>query len=176
MTYTTPIFGIANREGTDLTTSGVFTLSTSTPEYPAPPFTIGTICPTSNEGEAVYATASTAVTQYDACQITYLYSATPITSTIAATQRGAVVGFALQTMTTGQYGWFQIGGVATIGTVATATANGLLYTSATAGKLTSVLATGSTVQIVGVSMMVTSTTTNGTAQLAGPTPYVGAVS
>lgn len=175
MTFTTPIFGNTNREGTDLTTSGVFTLSTSTPEYPGPPFSLGTTCPTSNEGIAVYCTASTAVTQYDACQITYLYAATPITSTIAATQRGAVIGVAAQTMTTGQFGWFFIDGVVTVGTVATATANGLLYTSATAGKLTSVLATGSTVLVTDMSMMATSTTTNGTAQIAGRA-FIGATS
>lgn len=159
MTYTAPLFSNANREGVDVQSSNsVFTLSTSTPEYPGAPFSLGTQTPVSTDGTAVYCTAAGAITADDACLITPLFAASSLTAAIAATSFGGIVGVALQTMTTGQYGWFQTQGAQMlVNTVATATAHAQLYASGTAGRLTSVLATGVTVSINGITVVTTTT-------------------
>jgi hypothetical protein len=154
MTYTTPLFSTSNTDGVDLSTA--FTLSTSTPEYPNPPFSLGQVVLGSNDGAWVYATASTALSKGDVCTISAAFSATP---TPATASLGLMVGVAMATNTTGQFSWYQTNGVsAAINVTASVAANTLLYTSATAGRL-STAATGFT-RIQGI---VTNTTSAGTA-------------
>jgi len=174
MTYTTPVFSTLNTEGVDLSTA--FTLSTSTPEYPNPPFVIGTEVIGSNDGRWCYATAAAAITAGDVCVITKAFQAIGVTSAVAATSFGLRLAVSQATVTTGQYSWYQYSGTDTspgINVTASIAQNVQLYTTATAGRL-GAIATGSSVTAVGI---VTTTTS---ASTAGPYPgvmvgaYVGA--
>lgn len=161
MTYTVPIFSTLNLEGVDLSTA--FTLSTSTPEYPNPPFVLGTEVLGAANSAWVYATASGAVTAGDVCVITKLFSALPVTSAIAATCFGFRLATSQVTVTTGQYSWYQWSGVATTPGVNVTSAiapNVQLYTTATAGRL-GVIATASSITAVGIVTTTTSASTAG---------------
>ena len=170
MTYTVPIFNTENKLGVDLATSGVQTITTSTPEYPGPNITIGTQTEISKNGVVLYCTAASAITQYDAVLVSTAFSATSLTNAVAATASiGGIVGVATQTLTTGQYGWIQTGGITTINITAPATAYAQLHSNAATGTL-SVLATGASYKINGVVITTTvaTGTTTGNAILASP--------
>jgi len=164
MTYTTPVFSTLNLLGIDLATAGYdqpYTVSTSTPEYPAAPLAIGTEIVSSVMGRAVYATASAAITLGNVCTISKAYSATALTNTTAASSFGLQLGVALSTMTTGQYGWFQTEGVSqNISVTASIAANVQLYTTATAGVL-GAIATGTSYTVNGITTTTTSASTAG---------------
>ena len=164
MTYTTPIFGTTPTLGVDLSTAGYdqpYTLSTSTPEYPGAPLNIGQEIVNSSRGRCVYATASAVITLGNVCAISKAYSATALTNTTAATSFGLQLGVAMSTMTTGQYGWFQIEGVAqNITVTASIAANVQLYTTATAGVL-GAIATGVSYSVNGITTTTTSAATAG---------------
>lgn len=177
MTYTAPLFGTGNKLGVDLTTSGYdqpFTLSTSTPEYPGTPLQVGAVIEGSQGGAALYAQASTAatITQGDFCYINTTFQAAGLTSTIAATAgQAAILGVAMATLTTSQYGWFQTRGncPAGVNVVNGVAANTVLHTSATAGRLTGTAVTGTSFPINNIMTVTTSGGTSGAyaAMIAG---------
>jgi hypothetical protein len=174
MTYTTPVFSTLNAEGVDLSTA--FTLSTSTPEYPGAPFSIGTEVIGSGDGRWVYATASGAITAGDVCVITKVFSALPVTSAIAATCFGLRLATSQVTVTTGQYSWYQYSGTDTtpgVNVTASIAQNVQLYTTATAGRL-GAIATGSSVTAVGIVTTTTSASTAGAYPGVMVGAYVGA--
>jgi hypothetical protein len=166
MTYTTPIFCTDNTEGVDMSTSGYdqpFTLSTSTPEYPAVPVQLGRLVTLSQGGKAVYGIATAAaLTLGDVCFLTSTWYAAGLTSTNAATAAGvSQLGVAMTTLATGQYGWFQIEGVCNnINVVSGIAANAKLYTTATAGRL-GALATGASYDVNAITITTTSGATSG---------------
>ena len=171
MTYTAPLFGTLNQLGVDVTTAGYDQPYTATasnpsnPEYPAAPFAVGQVINLSQGGAAIYAqtAAATAITQGDFCYITSAMLAAGLTSTIAATAgQAAILGVAMATLTTGQFGWFQTRGncPAGVNVVNGVAANTVLHTSATAGRLTGTAVTGTSYPINNI---MTVTTSGGTA-------------
>ena len=169
MTYTTPIFGTIPTLGVDLSTSGYdqpYTVSTSTPEYPQQPFSVGQVITMTNGGEAIYVTTATAtgITQGNFVYINSANAAAGLTSAIAATAgQTARLGVALCTLTTGQFGWVQTNGYNAYGVTVTtaAAANATLHTSATAGVLTTVVVTGTSFPINSITTTTTSAATAG---------------
>ena len=173
MTSTAPLFGMDNRLGVDLTTAGYDQPYTATasnpnnPEYPAPPFTPGTTLANGSSGvAAIYAqtATATAITQGDFCYINNLNLAAGLTSTIAATAgQAAILGVAMATLTTGQFGWFQTRGncPAGVNVVNGVAANTTLHTSATAGRLTGTAVTGTSYPINNIMTITTSGGTSG---------------
>lgn len=170
MAYTTPLFSTLNTEGVDLSTA--FTLSTSTPEYPAAPFLIGTEMLGTLNGRWVYCTAAGAVTLGDVCVINKSFSSIELTSATAATYFGMPLGVSMATVTTGQYSWYQTNGVSqTINVVAAIAPNVQLYTTATAGRL-GAIATGVSSTVVGIVTTTTSAATAGTYPGTINSPYI----
>jgi hypothetical protein len=172
MTFTLPLFGTDNKLGVDLTTAGYDQPYTATasnpnnPEYPAPPFSVGTRIAGSQGVTALYAqtATATAITQGDFCYITTAMLAAGLTSTIAATAgQAAILGVAMATLTTGQFGWFQLTGncPAGVNVVASVAPNTVLHTSATAGRLTGTAVTGTSYPINNIMTVATSQSTAG---------------
>lgn len=158
MAYTTPLYSTLNAEGVDLSTA--FTLSTSTPEYPAAPFILGTQMLGTLDGAWVYCTAAGAVTLGDVCVINKSFSSIELTSATAATYFGMPLGVSMATVTTGQYSWYQTNGISqSINVAASIAPNVQLYTTATGGRL-GAIATGVSSTVIGI---VTTTTSNATA-------------
>lgn len=153
-------FSIQNIEGVD--TSATYSVDTTKPEYPAPPFSVGTRVASARNGEFVFA-SNAAATALAAGDVVFL----PIT-TFAATKlgtandaRGQIVAVAVSAVpgTTGTitgYGWVQVKGQATCSVLASAAANVRLNTTATAGSLDDDGTVGS-MQVQGVYL----TTANG---------------
>lgn len=172
MTYNAPLFGTLPTLGVDVTTSGydqpfsATASNPSTPEFPAPPFTIGQTINLSQGGAAIYAQTATAtsISQGNFCYINNLMLAAGLTSIIAATAgQAAILGVSMATLTTGQYGWFQTRGNCPAGVTVTASvaANATLHTSATAGVLTSTAVTGTSFPINNIATTTTSAATAG---------------
>ena len=87
-----------------------------------------------------------------------------LTSTIAATAgQAAILGVAMATLTTGQFGWFQTRGncPAGVNVVNGVAANTVLHTSATAGRLTGTAITGTSFPINNIMTITTSAGTSG---------------
>jgi hypothetical protein len=172
MTYTAPLFGTLGTLGVDVTTAGYDQPYTATasnpnnPEYPAPPFSIGQVINLTGGGAAIYAqtAAATAITQGDFCYIASTMLAAGLTSTIAATAgQAAILGVAMATLTTGQFGWFQTRGncPAGVNVVNGVAANTILHTSGTAGRLTGTAVTGTSYPINNIMTITTSGGTSG---------------
>ena len=172
MTFTLPLFGTDNKLGVDLTTAGYDQPYTATasnpnnPEYPQAPFSVGTRVQGSQGASAIYAqtATATAITQGDFCYINTSMLAAGLTSTIAATAgQAAILGVAMATLTTGQFGWFQLtgncpAGVNVLNGVAAFT---VLHTSGTAGRLTGTAVTGTSYPINNIMTITTSGGTSG---------------
>jgi hypothetical protein len=115
---------------------------------------------------AIYAqtATATAITQGDFCYINSSNLAAGLTSTIAATAgQAAILGVAMATLTTGQFGWFQTKGncPAGVNVVNGVAANTVLHTSATAGRLTGTAVTGTSYPINNIMTLPTSAGTSG---------------
>ena len=178
MAYTPPLFSTDNRLGVDMTTAGYdqpYVLSTSTPEYPAIPFAVGTEATISQGGAAIYAQATAAaVAQGDVCiiltspatatatGISPTFYAVGLTSTNAATNAAySPLGVSLSALATGNYGWFQTqGNCPAVSLVNGLAAGALLYTTATAGRL-GAIATGANYRVAGIFPLTTSAGTAG---------------
>lgn len=132
-------FSIANMEGVDVTAT--YSIDTTKPEYPAPPFAVGTRATGSDNSEYVFV-KNAAATASAAGDVFYF-----VPTTFAATKlstsndaRGNLVGVAVSAIpgTTGTvtgYGWAQVKGQATASVLTLAAANVRLNTTATAGSL-----------------------------------------
>ncbi len=96
-----------------------------------------------------YAQAAAVITQYDTVFIDESYSANAITAALAAD--AGMIGVAQSTLATGDYAWFAVaGGLANIRVAANTSADAVLWTSSTAGVLTSTGATASQIPILGL--------------------------
>ena len=118
MTYTTQgAIGIDFDGGTE-----------TTPSQPPGSRMVGTDAST-----WLYVTAGSAVAQYDVVAVTEAYSAVPITK--ALVDSGELIAVAPEAITSGEYAWVQLNGICTINVLASAAADVILYSSATAGSL-----------------------------------------
>ena len=100
----------------------------STPSQPLGSRMVGTDAST-----WLYVTAGSAVAQYDVVAVTEAYSAVPITK--ALVDSGELIAVAPEAITSGEYAWVQLNGICTINVLASAAADVILYSSATAGSL-----------------------------------------
>ncbi len=177
MTTTIAGFSTLSTEGIDLTqtytgyTQSSAVSSTNTPDYPGPTgqFTLGQVTKGVDGSEWVYIAAGSTIAIGDVVIITntgVLWAAASITSTLAAAKLGDLVGVSpLVAMTSGTYGWVQRAGkCAAVSVIASVTANVALKTTTTAGRLTSTIATGATVNINGIVLATANGGAAGTAQ------------
>lgn len=126
-------------EGVDVTAT--YSVDTTKPEYPAPPFAVGARATGSENSEYVFV-KNAAASALAAGDVLYL-----VITTFAATKlstandaRGNLVAVAVSAIpgTTGTitgYGWVQVKGQATASVLTLAAANVRLNTTATAGSL-----------------------------------------
>jgi hypothetical protein len=151
-------FAISPEEGVDF--GATYTISTSTPEYPAAPFAAGTHWLGSNGSEYVFAqTSTTAVPQYSACALDKSYIAAVVATGTSVTNQ-LQIGFpqASNGVPASSYGWFairgeQIGVLARKGSLA----NLKLYVSSvSAGVLTSLSVRTSSL-VTGITLTTSST-------------------
>lgn len=160
------IYSTTNEEGIDI--NSVFTLSTGTPEYPAPPFLPGTLAWGTDGSEWAYCNASITIAAGSSVLISQVPGSWSVAltggATVATAPTGQLVGVvggsngslvipAPVAPQTGQYFWVQRAGNApNVKTAASTTKNVQLYSSATAGGVLSSSAGGAatTYQINGV--------------------------
>lgn len=184
------IYTTTNAEGVDI--NSVFMLSTGTPEYPAPPFGVGTRADGTDGSSWVYCRASITISAGSAVLVSNTPGSWSVAlvggATVATAPTGTlvgVVGGSTGTMVvpapvapqTASYFWVQRAGNAPdLNTAASTTINAQLYSSATlAGSLSSSAGgSATTYQVNGVVVSVA------TGSVAGPNsailnwPVVGA--
>lgn len=115
-------------------------ISTATPEYPGNPFSLGTSVKATDGSEYIYAVATAAAIPLgSAVYFDVNWNAVLITTTNGAGISGSRVGFASQVpFAIADRGWFQIAGICPAILVSASTAAfAQLYTTATAGQLSS---------------------------------------
>lgn len=115
------------------------TVTSATPEYPGPTFSLGQKAIAVDDAEYVFVLAASTVTLGQVGYLDTSWNFTPLTTTNAAGVSGQLVAVASQVgIPSGSYGWVQTKGLcpAILGAAST-TANAQLYTSATAGQITS---------------------------------------
>ena len=161
MAFTIGPFSTLNSAGVDVT--AVYTPSTATstafvPEYPGGSFVPGTRVVGNNNGEWVFVGLATAtsVNKGNVCVFGVLNNPSlcvPLSNAAAATSFGFQVGVAMATAATGQQLWLQTKGANAFTSFASgagATANCPCYTTVTAGNLTTVIATGTNYNVLGI--------------------------
>jgi hypothetical protein len=171
-------YSTLNKEGVDV--SVVYTMTASTtPETPAPPFTVGDIVEGLQGAKWIFVQASTSISPNDWLQITYQNQANSLTSVNVVSSLGCMIGVAPgatannggtnASMLAGTYFWAQVQGnnVAANAIAASTASNASLFTSLTAGILTSVASTSSQA-INGVIMTASATANPQTFQLIWP--------
>lgn len=140
-------FNTSNKSGVDV--NAVYAVSASvTPETPAPPFQIGDSVFGSNGTEYIFVIASTSITPGDFVAITNTETANSLTSTNVVASVGARIAVADARVTAsvsyipaGAYFWATIRGAdvrSNVGNTGVTTGNVQLFTTATAGVITSV--------------------------------------
>lgn len=153
-------------EGVDVT--GIYTAynqataqsSTNSPDYPAPPFKLGTQVTCTDGSRWIFCNTTSTVANGNVVAINNAFLATPIGGAGAATAvpeaLAMQIGFYQNStsLTTGQYAWFMIQGIPTL-LVASAGISVPLYSSDTAGTLTGTTNTVSHYQISGITCVVT---------------------
>lgn len=154
-------YGVTPIEGVNLAVT--YVSNAQTPEYPAPPFALGQSVQAVDDAEYVFVKFAGA---YPLGSVVYFdanWNATAITTANAAAISGQQVGVMSQVASLGgDYGFVQKSGLAPAILVAAATAaNAQLYTTTTAGELTSV-ATGA----VAISGIILTTAEGGAAGVA----------
>lgn len=153
--------------------------STNTPEYPGTngQYSLGQISKGADGSEWVYVLAGSAITQGDVVIITNtgtLWTATSITNALAASKLGGWLGAQPFTaVTSGQYCWVQRAGkCAGISVIASTSANTLLYSTTTAGRLSSASVASTTSIAAGI--VLTTANVSGLTQAILNFPVVGA--
>lgn len=145
-------FGTTPQEGVDFT--AYYNVSASlTPETPAPPFAIGTMFEGNNGSEFIFVQASTSIALGDFVAIQNGFQANSLNSTNVISSLGCRIGLAGATVAgsvtyipAGAYFWCAIRGGSLSGNAASALTAGTpvqLFTSATAGAITSVTTSSS---------------------------------
>ncbi len=153
--------------------------STNNPDYPSltGQFSLGQVAKGTDGSEWVYVLAGGAITQGDVVLITNtgsLWTANSVTNTLAASKLGDYLAVAsLSTVASGSYGWVQRSGkCAGISVIASTTANVTMYTTTTAGKLSSASVASTTSIASGIVLATAGTTA--TVQAILNFPVVGA--
>lgn len=162
------IYSTQNESGIDI--NNVFSLSTGTPEYPAPPFLPGTLAWGTDGSSWVYSTASITIAAGSLVSFSLTagsWSVALVTSTTAAAgaagtsklgtllgvvggSQGSLVVPAPSGSVTGTYFWVQrSGNVPKLLTANSINANVLLHTSAVGG-LVGTSSSSATVQVAGI--------------------------
>lgn len=140
-------FGLTPITGVDPTT--FYAVSASlTPETPAPPFSLGQVVLGSNGAEYVFVQASTSIALGDFIAINNVFQANSLTNTNVVQTSGARIAMASATVRqsitsipAGAFFWAVTRGASQSGNAAsavTATGSVQLFTTATAGAITSV--------------------------------------
>lgn len=125
---------------------------------------LGTRVIGNNDSEWVYVYATAAITQYALVGIQASGTAQMMTSTLARGTTPMTFAISQQTFAAGDYGWVATDGKSlTVLTTAASTAGERLYTTATAGRVSTTYATAAD---VGVGGLVHSVTTGSTASSA----------
>lgn len=162
-------FGTINTSGIDPTTYYVVSASL-TPETPAPPFVVGTMAYGNNGSEFIFVQASTSISLGDFLAVTNGETANSLTSTNIVSSLGARIGMAAtvlaQSVTfipAGAYFWATMRGSSLAGNAGSAVtapvaSNVQLFTSATAGAVTSVTTSSSLAAGLGGIQVVSSVT------------------
>lgn len=171
-------FNTLNKEGVDV--SVIYTVSASlTPETPAPPFAIGDVAEGLQGAKWIFVQASTSISPNDWLQITYQNQANSLTSVNVVSSLGCLFGVAPgatagnggtnPAILAGTYFWAQVQGnnVAANAIGASTVSNATLFTSLTAGIVTSVSSTSS-VNLAGLVMTASATANPQTFQLTWP--------
>lgn len=176
------IYSTTNETGIDI--NSVFTLSTGTPEYPAPPFIPGTLAWGTDGSTWVYCTASITIGAGKVVRVSEVGGSWSVAliggATVASAPTGdllGVVGGSQGTLVvpapaspqTGQYFWVQrAGNCPNVDTAASTTVNAQLYSSATvSGRLSSTAGgAATTYQVNGLVV------TQATGSAAGPNTAV----
>lgn len=114
-------------------------------------FAVGTVVKLSDGGEAVYVSATSTISQFNAVVIDAANGAVPVTTTNSANSKK--VGFAQTSIASGWFGWVQTAGNVKVSLAANCDDNVPLYTTATAGVLDDAVVSG------GLVLGVTSTVT-----------------
>lgn len=163
-------FNITPSIGIDFTVA--YTVSTSTPEYPGSPIALGTIV--DGVGGAVWILckleAASTCTAGDALLVTTpsTWEVKALTSTLGKGKLGQRVGIAGATGTAGQYVWMQVAGyIASLNVATGSTANTVLHSSGTAGRLTTTAVGGTSAIVSGGAILATAASNVATASLTG---------
>lgn len=114
-------------------------------------FAVGTVVRLSDGGEAVYVSATSTISQFNAVVIDVANGAVPVTTTNSANSKR--IGFAQTSIASGWFGWVQTSGNVKVSLAANCDDNVPLYTTATAGVLDDAVVSG------GLVLGVTSTVT-----------------
>lgn len=96
-------------------------------------FAVGTMVNLSDGGMAVYVSATSTISQYNAVIIDGANGAVPVTTTNSANSKR--IAFAQTSIASSYFGWVQIGGSPKVMLAANCDDNVPLYTTATAGVL-----------------------------------------
>jgi len=149
-----------------------YTLSATTPEYPGRGFTPGTHVQGSDGSTWIFVMleAASTCTVGDALIVTTnsTWEVKAVTNTLALSKLGQRLGIAGATGTAGQYLWMQVAGYnASINCATGSTAFTALHTGATAGRLTTTAAGGTSVAVSGGVINATAAANVGIAILTG---------
>lgn len=155
-------------------TNAALTVSTSTPEYPGAPITVGQRIIADAGAEWVYVQVASSksctagdfvvVTNHSTWQIDHL------SNTTGKNFLGSMVGVAGATATAGQYLWIQVRGyVASVNCATSSTAFTTLHTSSTAGRSTTTGSAGNSAIINGAVILATAASNTAAANLSGAT-------
>jgi hypothetical protein len=171
-------YNTLNKEGVDV--SVVYTMTASTtPETPAPPFAVGCICEGLLGSKWVFVQASTSITYNDWVTISGTMQANSMTSVNVVSSLGVMIGVAPGStanngggnaaILAGTYFWAQVQGaqVQANAIAASTASNAQLFTSLTAGIVTSVASTSS-VNLNGIVMTASATANPQTFMLTWP--------
>lgn len=155
-------------------TNAARTVSTSTPEYPGAPITVGQriIADAGAEWVYVQVASSKSCTAGDFVVVTNhsTWQIDQLSNTTGKNFLGSMVGVAGATATAGQYLWIQVRGyAASVNCATSSTAFTTLHTSSTAGRSTTTGSAGNSAIINGAVILATAASNTAAANLFGAT-------
>ena len=155
-------------------TNAALTVSTSTPEYPGAPITVGQriIADAGAEWVYVQVASSKSCTAGDFVVVTNhsTWKIDQLSNTTGKNFLGSMVGVAGATATAGQYLWIQTSGyVASVNAATGSTAFTALHSSSTAGRATATASAGNSATISGAVILATASSNTAAAFLSGAT-------
>lgn len=168
-------FSTLNTEGIDVLQT--YTINSSTPEYPGPPFELGQVTIGNDGTQWIWLKASTTISQYAAVGVDpSTFYGNPFSSTMAAA--GYAVAWPQVAVNGGDYFWAAMqgrgGGNFSILVASSCAAGVALYTTTTPGVLDD-SATATQVLIEGVVIVTTQASTTGLAGALAIATYPRAV-